>query len=133
MGWVGPRAAPKAAGLQRMLWPGHPRRGPSVGHGYKNVNGQGTVTTPWRTDNWSGERLPRFYQHRNGNHGPRVLLGKPGHTGWANDQSKHDRGGEEFEPWSEHLSTGGWRDLYLRGERKRPGDHEGDFDRGDAE
>jgi hypothetical protein len=38
----------KAAGLQRMLWPGRPRRGPSVGHGYKNVKDKGPFTTPCR-------------------------------------------------------------------------------------
>ena len=27
MAWVDTRAAPKAAGLQRMLWPGRPRKG----------------------------------------------------------------------------------------------------------
>jgi len=31
-----------------VLWPGRPRRGPSVDHGYKNVKGQGIVTTPCR-------------------------------------------------------------------------------------
>src|SRR4029453_17061741 len=52
-----------------------------VGHGFKNVKGQGTVTTPWRHRPWSGERLPQDPQHRNGNHRPRVLLDKPAHTG----------------------------------------------------
>src|SRR5215213_5507051 len=49
MVWVGTRATPKAAGLQRMLWPGRPRMGgPSVGHGYRNDKGQGIVTPPYR-------------------------------------------------------------------------------------
>jgi hypothetical protein len=47
MAWVGTRAA-KAASLQRMLGLAVRGRGPPVGHGYKNVKGQGTVTTPWR-------------------------------------------------------------------------------------
>jgi len=81
-------------------------RGASVGHGYKNVKGQGTVTTPCRPpvlhavrtgggsvaisgmalltamtpSSWEDRQLGvvnvflRIYQHRNGNHGPRVLL-----------------------------------------------------------
>src|SRR5215217_2784754 len=46
MAWVGTRATPEAAGLQRMLWPGRPRTEPSAGHGYINVDGQWIVTTP---------------------------------------------------------------------------------------
>ena len=106
MAWVGTRAAPKQPAVSGCFGQAVRGRGPSVGHGYKNVKGQGTVTTPCRPpvlhavrtgggsvaisgmalltamtpSSWEDRQLGvvnvflRIYQHRNGNHGPRVLL-----------------------------------------------------------
>jgi len=46
MAWVGTRAAPKRPAFSGRFGLTVRGRGPSVGHGYKNVNGQVTVTTP---------------------------------------------------------------------------------------
>ena len=53
-------------------------------------------------------------ENRNSNAGHRVLLDSPCMQGSANDQlSKHPGGGEQGEPWSQHLSVGGGGHLDL--------------------
>jgi hypothetical protein len=46
MAWVDTRATPKQPAFSGCSGLAVRGRGPSVGHGYKNVKGQGTVTTP---------------------------------------------------------------------------------------
>ena len=48
MAWVDTRATPKQPAFSGCFGQAVRGRGPSVGHGYKNVKGQGTVTTPCR-------------------------------------------------------------------------------------
>ena len=46
MAWVDTRACQKQPAFSGCFGQAVRGRGPSVGHGYKNVKGQGTVTTP---------------------------------------------------------------------------------------